>query len=119
MTKNLGKYLISQAGVVLVWIALFFGMMVRSSVGSLARPERNTSLAAVRSVATNEAEQIRRQLIDKYESLRFVYRIVIQLRELRAEESAFERQQKAMLQSPADKSSDKEAKSRCVLKMRG
>jgi hypothetical protein len=112
MIKNNGKYLKSQAGVILLWIALFFGIMMHSALGSRPSLERNADLIAVPTLAAKEVEQIRNEVISKYESLRFVYRMMVQLRHLHAEESALERQQKTTLQSQVAKAQPRQCAGR-------
>lgn len=112
MTKNLEKYINPRvATAALVSLALFFGTMVRPCVRSF-------------SLAADETDQIRSRIVEKYQNLRFAYRLAMQLRELHLKESALERQQKAMLRpavgkrtrratrSPAEASSPRNKKCR-------
>ncbi len=90
MTKNLKRHINSRVVVAVVSFALFFGAMVRPCVESLW-------------LAADETEQIRSRIVEKYQNLRFVYRLAMQVRELHLKESALERQPKAMLRCPVGK----------------
>jgi hypothetical protein len=82
MAKNFENHLNSRAGVTFAMIALFFGMVVRPGD------------EAVWNRAEMEVGRAKECVLARYENLRFVYRIAVQLKELHARETALEQQQK-------------------------
>jgi hypothetical protein len=82
MTKNFEKCLSPRAGLACAMLVLFFGMMVRPDDG------------AVWNRAQMEMGRATECLLAKYENLRFVYRLAVQLKDLSERETAAEKQQK-------------------------
>jgi hypothetical protein len=81
MAKNFEKYLKSRAGMTLAMISLFFGIMLRPGD------------EAVWNRAEMEMGRAKECVLAKYENLRFVYRLALQIKELHAREAELEGQQ--------------------------
>jgi hypothetical protein len=103
MTKNLEKYVNYRASVTLAIIVLFFGITMRTGEKAQPAADSDSSPSTLWSRTEIEIGKAKERVLAKYESVRFVYRLAVQLQELHARETALERRQKAILRSACGK----------------
>ncbi len=89
MTKKLAAYVKSKAGLALIGAALFCGTAVGARMHSLPCTRCDIAESAVRKVES-QVGQVSAWIETKYDGVRFVYRIALQVRKMHAQENAVE-----------------------------